>query len=569
MSKKLMIVILLVALAAGGYWFTQKSTNSSHSGATTSALLSRVPADTYLFAGGLKTIPYFNPYDALAMKEMQSSMDSQFAQFQELLGDKQSPAAIVLMNLYKDLVNQFYANQITEINDFAIYALGVYPVAVWKSTDVNTFISQLNAIENNNNITPRNFTLGDAQLREYLIDEEAPVKMYITINADVISLAAMSNQDNLLKLLAGVEFPQQNLANSNTLEDLKSSHQLLPFAMGYLDAHSAMQNLSSNNDNLFKQTLLEVSKGSDMPDFTKDVCFTDAAKIVAKWPRMVFGYRTYDIASNPAIMDAAMIIEHSDKKFLGALKNIIGSVVNYSMDDDLMSMGIGINIDNIAGFLIDTHKDIMNETYQCEDLIEMQQQAAENDPAMLAMGAQMVAGVQGVSVHVTEVDMAAIQSGDMTQFKGLVVITANNPKNLVLAASSFYPPLAEINIEANGQAQPLELPMGISAKIALSEKAVTFQFGDSEKVKNRLADIHQGKGLSPSLFRSGMDLSAYFKLIAPMMSDAMSQASPEEAEQMQQMIKLFETIKMKFVYDINVEEKGIVFKVKMSMEKPQ
>ncbi len=568
MSKKIISIVLLIAVIAGGYWYTQQQPTSDNTpGGAESSLLSRVPTDTVLFMGGLETIPFVNPYDMESMNELKSSMDDSFKQITELTGDTQSPAAKILIGLYTEFADHFYSSQVTEMNDFAIYSLGVYPVAAWQSMDISSFTSKLNTIEKDNNISPRSFTLGNAELREYLIDESAPVKMYITINGDIVSVSAMTNNESVQKLLAGVDLPEQSLTNTDKLQTLTSNHKLLPFAMGYFDVNSAMTSLSSSEDNLLKQTLNEVSEGKIPTDFTTDVCFTDAAKIIARWPRMIFGYRTYDIDSNPIVMDAAMIFEHTDNEFLNALKGTLGSLPEFSMENDLLSMGFGINIDNIASFLTNFRKDLMNETYQCESLVEMQQQVTKNDPAMLAMGTQMVAGVQGVSVHVTSIDPTALSSDDMSKSEGMVVITANNPSNLVMAAGNLYAPIAQMNIEPNGESQPLMLPMDITAHVSMSDKAITIQFGLSDEVSARIADIHQGKGLSSSLIRTGMDLSAFFKMMDPMMTDALSQASatPKDTEQMKKMVELFEKLNIKFVYDVNVEDTGIVVKIKTSM----
>ncbi len=569
MSKtKILIFAVIFAAAAGGYWFTQQpSFNSgSSSGAAQSTLLNRVPADTVMFFGGLETMPFVNPYDAELIKEFQSSIKDQFKQLEEMNAGKKSPAAIMLMNLYVELTNQLYMENMSEMNDFAVYALGVYPVAVWKSTDIQGFTSQLNNIEKENNITSRQFKLGEASLREYLVDESAPVKMYIAINGDVVSLGATSEKEEILNLLAGVNYPEKNMGNSNKLKDLKSAHALLPFALGFMDIDTAVKNLASTENNLLKQTLQDFSQSASIPDVTANACFNDAAKIIARWPRMVFGYRSFNIDSNPVTADAAFIFEHTDNKFLAALKSISGSLPEYSFEHDVMSMGIGINIDNIATFVNDFRSDILKESYQCEDLLALQQQAKESNPGMLTMGTQMVAGVQGISVHITKFDIEGVTNNDMKSVEGMAVITAKNPKNLLMAASSFYPPLNQLNLEANGESKTLTLPMGITADIAMSDSAVTLQFGQSDSISKRIADIHQGKGLSSNLMSSGMDLSAYFKMLEPMLDDALNGTSEKEAEQMKQMFNMFEKLDMKFVYDINVEDKGIALNFKMSMK---
>ncbi len=564
MSKKIIIALLVAGVAAGGYWYKQKSPIESQSG-NESSLLQRVPADSALFFGGLETLPYVNPYDAETMKKMKSYLDDQVVEFQKITDDLNSPAATVISNLYLQASQYFYSGNVTEMNDFAVYSLGVYPVIAWKSSNIATFTSELNSIEKDNNISPRRFTLGKAEIREYIISKNAPVKMFITINGNNVSLAALSDNEAMQKLLAGVDFPEQNLANTNKLQNLKLKHKLLPYAMSYFDFNAAMINLSSSEDNLLKQSLLEVNKGKSLEDITQNACFADAKKIIAKWPRIAFGYRHYDINSNPIVMDAAMIIEHTDGKFLNSLSDLLGLLPDFSMDQDLYSLGLGINVDHLASFLSGLRKDVMNESYQCEGLVNMQAKMAANDSSMIAMGTQMIAGVQGLSVHITKADVAAVTAGDMSQLEGMIVITANNPKNLLMAAGNFYPPISGMQIEANGEAQPLVLPMGVSAKISLSDNAVVLQFGEAEDVKNRIAAIHQGKGLSTALIRNGADLSAFFTMLEPMMSAGLAKAPAEDVEKMKNMITLFQNLKMKYVYDISIEEAGIAFNIKMTM----
>ncbi len=568
MSKKLIIILGLIAIVAAGYWFMQSdSTDASNiEGAARSNLLNRVPADTVLFVGGLDTMPYFNPYDSDAMAALESMVEGQVKQFETLLQGEESPAFTLLMSLYMEANHHFYSGQVTEINDFAVYGLGVYPVVVWQSADAKSFSDRINAIEKEKNITSRKFSLGDAEIREYQFVEDAKVKLYLAINDNVISLGALSNNQDRLKLFAGVNFPAKNLDNTNKLQELSATHQLTPFALMYFDSNEAMKSLVSNEDNLLKQTITEIYEDQEWDIIKTGICFNDYAKITTRWPRVVAGYREFDIKSNPIVMEAAFIFEHTDSQFLNSLKSIFGTLPDYSFDEDVFSMGIGINIDNVTSFLTDLRQDILNEDYQCSNLIEMQNELKQSNPAMLSMSTQMVAGVQGVSIHATKIDVAAITGGDTSAAEGMIVVTAKNPEKLLSMASNFYPPLAEMTIEANGESQALSLPLGMKASVALSDSALTLQFGDSESTKSRIAGIHKGVGLSTGLFRIGMDFSAYFKMLEPMISGSLAQVPQQDAEEMKMMIKIFEKLDMKFVYDINVEDKGIVMNMKITMK---
>ena len=125
-------------------------------------------------------------------------------------------------------------------------------------------------------------------------------------------------------------------------------------------------------------------------------------------------------------------------------------------------------------------------------------------------------------------------------------------------------------MEVNGEAKELILPTGITANVAMSDKAITFQFGESDSVKIRVNEVLQGKGLSNSLLRSGMDLSAYFNMIGPMLAKA-DKKSPENtnAADLVKMIKMLEKLEMKFAYDVGFEDKGVAITFKMSTNKAE
>lgn len=568
MSKLKLVLVIIVLAMAGGYWFTYQTNNTSlSSGEAASTLLNRVPADTVLFIGGLETMPFVNLFDEEQTKALQTSIQDQVTQLEKVTGGNTSPAGKVLAQLYMELANHFYLGRMTELNDFAVYTLGVYPVAIWKSTDLPAFTNRLDVIEKENQISPRHFKLGNAQLREYEIDKNSTTKLYIAINDNVVSIGAAGKNETVLKLLAGVDFPKQSLANNHNLQNLKSAHRLLPFGLGYIDIHTALQNLTSNDSNLLKLTLQEVAQDTSTANFEANRCYHDASKIAARWPRILFGYRQLDVKSDPILADATMIFEHTDTQFLTTLKNISGVLPEFSFEHDLISFGIGINVDNIASFINDFRTDILNETYQCDDLLAIQQQAREANPGMLTMGTQMVSGVQGVSIHLTKMNLVNLVKGDTNNLEGMAVITARNPKNLIMAASTFYPPLNQLNLEPNGESKALTLPMGVTANIAMSSNALTLQFGEADEVKNRIAQIHQGKTLSSSFMRNGMNLSAYLNLLKPMLTEeSKKQMDPKEVEQIINMMTLIEKLNIKFVSDIEVEDKGIALNLTMSMQ---
>ncbi len=573
MSKKIIIILVILAILVGGYWWMHRESpvNVTPS-AEQSTLLTRVPADTTWFAGGLEQMPFINPYDKDSVEIMKASLKDQLDQFSKVSEGFKSPALSMLIALYIQAMDDMYSNTGSKINPFAIYSLGIYPVAAWQPAKTGDFIAQLDAIEKEKNISSRKFSLGKANLREYAFSEGTPVKLYITVNDNIISLGITSSNEKILNLLAGTDFPRHSLADSGKLQSIRAEHKLLPYALFYFDANLAMKNLSSADENLLKQTLQEVGSEHTVAEIVKNICFTDMSTIISRWPKMVMGYRKFDYQSNPMDMEAAIILEHTDQQFLSSLKTITGTIPDYSFKQDIVSLALGLNIDNLAPFLTDLREDIVSKTYRCPALVNMQKSIKQFNPGMVAMSTQMLAGVKGIGVNLTKLDAAASSKGDLSMNEGVVTIISSNPKNLLLAASNFYPPLAKMNLKPDGVSQPLALPNGLAGSVSMSNNALALMLGDSEENKARIAGIFKGKGLSSALLGMGMDLSTYFKILIPMidkMSPLSTHQNPEQLQHMKQMLGIFEKLQMKFDYKLVIESKGIVLDLKMKMLNPK
>ncbi len=570
MSKKIMIVTVLLAIVVGGYWITQQpATDNSTSNEGISTLLTRVPADTAWFIGGLKNMPRVNPYSKDSIEIIKSSTKNQLKQFETITANFKSPAITMLLSLYIQVIDEIYASTKEEMNAFAIYSLGIYPVAAWKSTNPEEFLEKLNTIEKEKNIISRKFSLGKAAYREYAFSNNVPVHLYITVNDGIVSLGLTSKNEKILKLLSGTELPKHNLADSNKLENISSEHNLLPFAIFYFDTNLAIQNAASTDDNLLKQTLGEVSNSIALNEVVKNVCFSDIAAIVSRWPRIIFGYRNLDLHKNPINMDAALIFESTDSQFLSSLKSLSGSIPDYSFDEDIISLGLGINIDNLASFISDFRQDIINEPYQCKTLVDIQNTMKQFNPTMVAMSTQMLSGVKGIGVNLTKLNAVAASKGDVSMAEGMLTIISSNPKNLLLAAGNFYPPLSEMTINPDSASQPLPLPNGMNGSISMSDNALVLSLGDSKENTKRIANIHKGVGLSTALFEAGLNFSSYLKMLQPLMDKFSPQSlnkDMEQLENMKQMFTILEKLNMRFSYMLTVEPKGIVLSVKIKMD---
>ena len=463
--KKILIPIAVVAVAVGAsaYIYQQQGSDDN--------VLSYVPADTPFFAGQLTPFP-IKDYIASSPHLIDPSDQAQI----ESLYDQDTPSMHFLANLmkaYQDglsdadlLVKTFgLADQVRGY----FYTLGLLPVlkievqnpqAIWDLLDKNEqetgFIHKEGKLKD---ITYRTYPLTENNSGKSinLLVAQSNGMLTVTIEGDFVS-------EDLLAMALGLEKPSKSLADTSTISDIIKQHQFSDASVGFINNIEIIKGLTSKGDNQLAKQLTELSKEEGQNPFEMlqtEVCKDEFNGIAKNWPRTVFGYTQMDISKDESTLGFSTVIESKNQVILGALKALRGYIPNYTQnfDNNVIATSIGLDVSQLSGSLTDILANLITPSYQCAPLADMQYQieVSGQSLSMLGMGANMAAGVKGVSGAIF--DYSISENNDQAQldtFDALLAIHVDNPVAIFNSVKMFVPQLQQAELTNNGPAISLK-----------------------------------------------------------------------------------------------------------------
>jgi len=582
-------------------------------------ILSYVPADTLFFYGGLEKASL---KDSLEIYTAGYEWIINDADLSKILNDDQlahaSPAEKMLasllveyMRLLQDIPHAAENLGIDDNVESAVYTVGAIPVLRLKLTNKTAFNAFINRAEQAVNVTPSQETLkGSANnsisANHYSFDrpdttEPTESNLVIATNSDyaVVTFATPLEDTAAKNIIMGVNKPENSLAATSLLADLKTKYGFHPAYLGYVNHLEIMNGMTASNSNNFSRMLdmlIQLAnkykpgadKGLGQLDQSSPAvdsnplkamrtpeCRDELMAVAKMWPRTVFGYTEFSMDTTPKKFLARMVIESLDTAFLADLKTLRGFIptaLRQVNEKPVFGFGLGLNVDAMMPFLTKTLQSFAQKSYQCEILVDTQQQLAGANPAMaVGMMAGMAAGLQGISASILDMDGSMDFSGNGTMpnvnsIDALITISSTNPQGIVMLAANFMQGMPPLNIPADGTPIdfpiPLPLPEGKTAKLAIKGNHLVAYVGDkAEQAANRLAsDALQANGL----FTFNMDMGKYMKLVANSIKQSATenQASQKELE----IFKNLGEVESQIVESFDVSEQGMVFEVKMTLK---
>ncbi|MBL1277875.1 MAG: hypothetical protein COB30_017485 [Ectothiorhodospiraceae bacterium] len=597
--------------------------NNTVSGSTSRDILSYVPADTIYFLGGLEPASIKNMLDMLApQRAMFQNINFEQQLNQGVANNKDQPPALKMiiglsieyMKTFTDLEMMPSTLGVGENIDAAIYSVGTIPVMRIKLTDSKAFNRFVEKAETSMHVTPELENHGEIALKTYRFSKsgntEDDVKLAIGVNDDyaLITLITPVEDQATRNVILGVEKPNNNLANSTILQDLKSKYGFHPAYLGYINHLEIMKGLTVPEGNQFwtmlgaiikKGTELKQAAATTKEEKTPDgspkdnttqnniaaenplasiqttACRNELMAITKLWPRTIFGYTELSLDKTPKIMTARMLIENTDAALMKELQKLRGFIpknLKTAEGKPVFGFGIGFNIDEltpVAGKLITafTQKD-----YQCQSLAEMKQGLANSNPLLaLGMMTGMAAGVQGLSATVLDIDVSMglgekAASPDVRSIDAIVTLSAKDPKRLLLMAANFQPGMPPIQLPDDGTAVDFPLPLPTpnlgSVKLALKGNHLVAYIGD------KAAEIAKSMSNEPlaatGMFSLNIDIGKYMKIISGI-ALTVDTAEGKLPDQSKAMLEEMAKMDMNIVESFDITSQGIVFDATMTM----
>lgn len=301
--------------------------------------------------------------------------------------------------------------------------------------------------------------------------------------------------------------------------------------------------------------------------------------MVDAWPQTVIGYTKMDLDSKPKVLEARMLVESTDAAFMQEMQKIRGFIPAVLQDvtqNPVMGFGVGINVDALSPFLVKAIQGFTAKDYQCAFLAQTKQSLMQSNPAMaLGMMSGMVAGLQGISATIIDIDgsMDFSQPGappDIKNLDAMITISSANPQQLLMMAANMQPNMPPLQLPADGTAidfpAPIPLPSGQQIKMALKGNHIVAYVGEkAAKMAEQLAkDPLQANGM----FAFNMDFGKYMKFISAAAQNTQQGDDTKVAMTAKDkaMLDAMGKINMQLVESFDIDKAGIDFGLKMTLD---
>lgn len=463
--KKILIPLAVVAVGASAYLYQQQKSESDDN------ILSYVPADTPLFTGQLTPFPikdYIASSPHLNNPSDQAQIDALYAQ--------DTPSLHFLANLMKayqdglkdaDLLVKTFGLA-DEVRGY-FYTLGLLPVLKLEVANPQAIWDLLDKNEKETGFVHQEGQLGDLTYRIYPITTNVngkSINLVVAESKGILTVTIGGNlvSEDLLAIALGLEKPSKSLADTTIISDIVKQHKFSDASVGFINNIEIIKGLTSKDGNQLAKQLTEFTKEEGQNPFAMlqtDVCKQEFNSIAQNWPRTVFGYTQMDINKDESTLGFSAVIESKNQAILGALKALRGYIPNYTQnfDNNVIATSIGLDISKLSSSLTAVLADLTTPSYQCAPLADIQYQieTSQQSLAMLGMGANMAAGVKGISGAIF--DYSISENNDQAQldsFDSLLAIHVDNPVAIFNSLKMFVPQLHQVQLTNNGPAVSLK-----------------------------------------------------------------------------------------------------------------
>ncbi|UJF21685.1 hypothetical protein [Shewanella sp. OMA3-2] len=559
--NKMAVAVAVLAVGAGGYYFSQQANS-----VVANPMLDYIPADTLAFSGQLSPFP-FKDYLYSAAGNAQGYSVEQLGE----LSDFSEPHEKFFLSLYKQ-----YLTLMTEPDKLIahyglpnemqsyFYTLGALPVMKLQLADAKAFWAELDRAEQESGLTHTVGTTAELEYRAYRLTGENSDETVDIIFAEdkgwlTVTLNTSFNQVELLQTALGAKKVDNPISATTMLQDIAKQHGFMQDSISFINHVELVKGITSTDGNMLAKQITKLASLQDEDPFAElhnEHCQTELMGIANNWPRSVMGFKSYSVSREESTFDARFVIESKNAVILDALSKMRGFIPDFGADaaDHIMSFGLGIDVAQLAPSLNAVWKDLKTPSYQCQPLAESQYALEEFNPAMIGMMTGMANGVKGLSLTVVDYQLKdANGSPAFDKLDALVTMSAENPTLLLDMVKPMYPPLAQVNLKADGEAVDvtslLMLPpeFGVQAKMAVKGQHLVLFAGDEAQ---KLADSLGKQALtSNGLLNLAVD---YEKMLSPVMT--MIEQSGEEIPEELSMMKDY-NMSMQMTIDINA--KGI------------
>lgn len=424
-------------------------------------LLKFVPADTLFFSGNTQLISVadyplvsFTPsFEAPLSHSERNALGKELAFFYELFLDFDST-----MQQGGRAMQKHYG--LSPDIAAVMYSVGITPVMKLTLDNEQAFLNVLDKAEEKTGFRHKIEHFDRLQYRSYAINDKYQFIVNIHKQADGKRLATLALLSNTLaaqqkKLILGLSKPPQAITDTTKLQAIARQNQYLPVSISFVDFQQLVKSLFQKNNNPWVELL-----GDDkhvIADLQASKCEADVMAIVQDVPRMIAGYKKYQVQGQQINMDFEVLLELKNqnvKTQLSQFRGFIPEYIRHGAKEHIMAFGLGANMSQLSPMFVYISRAFRENTFSCAALIEMQQEVAKFNPAMLGLVTGVVDGVQGVSFAIQDLKLSTAKDPKGTganspmpqvDLSAILSLAAENPLKVWQMLSAFIPALVAQN----------------------------------------------------------------------------------------------------------------------------
>ncbi len=361
-----------------------------------------------------------------------------------------------------------------------LYGMGAFPVMRMGLSDAASLNATVERILANAGITAPQLQLQGKSYWRIVADadsgDELPAGLFIAILDDhvAISLLPTASEQQLLPRFLGLEQEAASDARQR-LQAINSHYGYQPYGTGVLDL-KLLANEFFSADSSLNGAL--AASGMSIPADLSAVCKQEITGMLERTPRLILG--TTELTAK--VMAYQYVLE-TQASLAQELVKLVSDVPMVSQQSArLMEFAFGMKFGPVRDFLTQKTQAITESPYQCEQLQDLNESAAEALQKLQRPMPPLVNNFRGLRLSLGQLSASGMIPD---QVAGMLAVHVDQPEMFVGMAQMFLPDLSNLSLKKNEP--PVALPANLLplpdavAHAALSDSAIGVSLGAGEE----------------------------------------------------------------------------------------
>lgn len=509
----------LVSLAVPGWAaFVAVCSLSVSVVAAAGSQLEFIPADTFFYTGNTKPYPFVRvlkqlSYDPDALVRMiqkakaaeengaADGQDDGMSESEKKAQRERDERVEAFFRTYADFLRNPAARMaeygFPEDLLFSVYMSGLAPVMRIGLADAEKFVDAVAAFEQENAIISDIKQLGGVEYRRYggagePSDQERDVAIVIAVVGDDAVLTVDFGDESKLEAALGITQPVESFATQRVARKIDEQWGYSGHHTWLIDFRKLVSLLTASDSEGGKHfdALLSLDNApSNIRALRTPECRQELEGLASTWPRLIGGYRAFDVSEDNFALDMHSAVEVNDPQLIGTLQKFRGYIPEPVREDDgVFTLAIGLDVSRLGQTLTELSGYMQQTDYKCA-LLSGLNELASPKTAALFMSAGIMSklgeGIKGVSVSLYggELD-ASGEAPTIRDLDALVSIVSMAPETLLESIKAIAP-LAGVDVPADGTAVDLgphlasQLGQEVDLKLARKGNQIAMFAGDT------------------------------------------------------------------------------------------